>query len=154
TFRQIYLDPGKHGASLQRDTAQLLARLKSAGAEADISASGDPFLLDNEFSAVPADAVTKQFGDAFVARLRELATGQWQGPLESGYGQHLIFVSERVAGRMPALAEVRDAVRREWENARRLEANEKFYQQLLAHYRVEIEPSQLPAPPAKLVSAK
>ena len=52
---------------------------------------------------------------------------------------HLVFVSERVEGRVPALAEVRDAVRREWDEARRLEANEKFYQELLKHYTVTIE---------------
>ena len=40
---------------------------------------------------------------------------------------------------MPALAEVRDAVRREWDEARRLEANEKFYQELLKRYTVTIE---------------
>jgi hypothetical protein len=34
---------------------------------------------------------------------------------------------------------VRDAVRREWGNARRLEANERIYQQLLKRYDVTIE---------------
>jgi len=52
---------------------------------------------------------------------------------------HLVFVSERAEGRQPALAEVRDAVRREWDDARRIAANEAFYQQLLARYRVTIE---------------
>ncbi len=52
---------------------------------------------------------------------------------------HLVFVSERTEGRVPALADVRDAVRREWDDARRLEANEKFYQELLKHYTVTIE---------------
>ena len=40
---------------------------------------------------------------------------------------------------MPALAEVRDAVRRDWVNSRRLEENEKFYTTLLKHYVVTIE---------------
>ena len=65
--------------------------------------------------------------------------GQWQGPVESAYGVHLVFVSERTEGRVPALADVRDAVRREWDDARRLEANEKFYRELLKHYTVTIE---------------
>ena len=52
---------------------------------------------------------------------------------------HLVLVSERTEGRLPALADVRDAVRREWDNARRLEANEKFYQELLKRYTVTIE---------------
>ena len=42
-------------------------------------------------------------------------------------------------GRVPALAEVRDAVRREWEDANRLEAKDKFYRDLLKRYTVTIE---------------
>ncbi len=40
---------------------------------------------------------------------------------------------------MPGLEDVRAAVRREWINARRLEANEKFYRTLLQRYTVTIE---------------
>jgi hypothetical protein len=52
---------------------------------------------------------------------------------------HLVWINERTEGRLPALAEVRDAVRREWGNARRLESNEKFYEELLKRYVVTIE---------------
>jgi parvulin-like peptidyl-prolyl isomerase len=65
--------------------------------------------------------------------------GQWQGPVESGYGVHLVLVSERTAGRLPELAEVRDVVRREWENARRQEGNSRFYEELAKRYSVTIE---------------
>jgi deoxyribodipyrimidine photolyase-like uncharacterized protein len=37
---------------------------------------------------------------------------------------------------------VRDAVRREWANVKRLETNEKFYQELLRRYAVTIERPQ------------
>lgn len=42
---------------------------------------------------------------------------------------------------MPELAEVRENVSRECANARRLEANEKYFQGLLKYYAVTIEPS-------------
>ena len=48
------------------------------------------------------------------------------------------------------MADVHDAVRREWENARRLEANDKFYRELLKHYTVTIEN---PEPPKKTVAS-
>ena len=143
TFSQVYLNPEKHGENLARDTAQLLARLNQAGGKADVSALGDSFLLEHTFAAASGSEVAKQFGEKFAAKLDELAPGQWQGPVESGYGVHLVFVSERTEGRLPALAEVRDAVRREWANARRLEANEKLYEAMLKRYVVTIERPQV-----------
>ena len=52
-------------------------------------------------------------------------------------------MSERSAARPPALAEVREAVKRDWEHARRIEARERLYQQLLARYSVTIEGAEL-----------
>ncbi len=139
TFSQVYLNPEKHGENLARDTARLLAQLSRPGAKTDASALGDSFLLERQFAAVPASEVAKQFGEEFAAKLGGISPGQWQGPVESGYGVHLVLVSERTEGRLPALADVRDAVRREWDSARRLEANEKIYQELLKRYTVTIE---------------
>ncbi len=96
-------------------------------------------MLENEFKALPAREVVKQFGEKFAAALGEMPVGQWQGPIESGFGVHLVLMTERTDGSMPALEDVRAAVRREWINARRLEANEKFYRTLLQRYTVTIE---------------
>jgi hypothetical protein len=153
TLRQVYLNPKKHGENLARDAAQLLAQLNQADAKADVSAMGDSFLLDNHFEAVPASEVAKQFGAEFAAKLAGISPGQWQGPVESGFGVHLVFVSQRTEAGAPALADVRDAVRREWDNARRLEANEKFYQELLKRYTVTIENAE-PVEAEKLAAMK
>jgi len=139
TFRQLYLSPETHGENLARDTVQLLARLNQPAGDTSFAAMGDPFMLDSSFTAVPAGEITKQFGGHFTAKLGGIAPGQWQGPVESGYGVHLVLVSERTEGRMPTLAEVRNAVHRELESARRKEANEVFYQDLLRRYTVTIE---------------
>jgi hypothetical protein len=139
TFRQIYFNPKRHGDNLARDIAQLLAELQKAGAKANTSALGDPVIIEHQFDAAPVSEIVQLFGEKFAQRLGELPTGQWQGPVESGYGVHLVFVSERTEGRMPTLQEVRDTVRREWANARRLEANEQFYQALVRRYTVTIE---------------
>ncbi len=139
TFRQVYLSPERRGESLAQDTAQVLAQLRKAGDEADISQLGDPFLLERAFDAVPEGEVAKLFGDKFAVRLAELTPGSWQGPVESGYGVHLVFVGDRTDGGVPALGDVRDAVYREWANAKRLDANEAFYRSLRKKYSVTIE---------------
>ena len=142
TFSQVYLNPERHGENLTHDAAQLLMRLNQIGDKSDVSDLGDPFLLEHTFVALAASEVAKQFGEMFTATLGELPRDQWQGPVESGYGVHLVFVSETTPGRIPTLEEVRGAVRREWANARRLEANDKFYQGLLKRYTVTIERPQ------------
>ena len=139
TFSQVYLDPQQRGTNLRRDAMQLLAQLRRPESKADIATLGDSHMLENEFKALPAREVVKQFGEKFAAMLGEMPVGQWQGPIESGFGVHLVLMTERTDGSMPALEDVRAAVRREWINARRLEANEKFYRTLLQRYTVTIE---------------
>jgi hypothetical protein len=154
TFSQVYLNPERHGENLARDSAQLLAQLQQAGDRTDVSELGDSFLLEHKFQSLPASEIVKQFGEKFAAKLGELSPGRWHGPVESGYGVHLVWITERTEGRMPALAEVRDAVRREWANSRRLESNEKFYQELLKRYVVSIEQPEPTAEGKKLAQTK
>src|SRR5664279_5583651 len=105
TFRQVFFNPEKHGKSLARDTAQLLARLNQEGSKTDTSTLGDSIMLDKQYDALPAAEVGRLFGDKFAKALGALPLGQWQGPVESAYGVHLVFVSERVAGQVPALSD-------------------------------------------------
>jgi len=154
TFHQAYLDPQKHGAHLARDAAQLLAQLNRAGGDAGSAAVGDPFMLGGSFNALSGSEIARQFGDAFAAKLVELKPNHWQGPVESSFGLHLVYISERTQGHLPALAEVRDAVRREWEEAQRLDANEAFYRDLLRHYTVTIEGLEPSAAEKKMAEAK
>jgi hypothetical protein len=154
SFSQVYLNPEKHGNNLDRDSAQLLIQLNQSDNATDPASQGDPLMMQQQFVALPASEVAKLFGEQFAAKLSELVPGQWQGPVESGYGVHLVLVSERSEERLPTLAEVRDSVRREWDNARRLEANEKFYQELLKRYTVTIEGLELTAEQNKLAASK
>jgi len=153
TFSQVYLNPERHGENLVRDTAQLLVQLQRANDQAEPSEFGDSFLLGHRFQSLPVSEVVKQFGERFATKLSELSLGQWDGPVESGYGVHLVLISERTEGRVPELAEVRDAVRREWANARRLEGKDKLYHELLKHYRVTIE-RPMPAKEKRIAAAR
>jgi hypothetical protein len=52
---------------------------------------------------------------------------------------HFVFVDEHVKGSLPPLDTVRDAVQREWLNARRVEAEEKLYRTLRDRYQIVVE---------------
>ena len=142
SFRQIYLNPQLHGSNLQRDQARLLVDLQRDGLHADLPSFGDPFLLPQTFQSVSLAEVKQTFGDQFASAISTVSLGVWQGPVASGYGAHLVFVTQRSDGHMPALADVREQVRREWLDAKRSEATDKFYEALLRRYTIRIEPPE------------
>jgi hypothetical protein len=139
TFSQVYLDPDLHRENLAHDAQKLLAQLSQAQEVHDAPALGDQLLMEPRSDDVSYSDVVKDFGDRFAAALRKLPVGKWQGPLESGFGVHLVSLRKRTEGRTPELDEVRASVRREWANDYRVEANEKFYESLLKRYMVIFE---------------
>lgn len=139
TFQQVYLDPGKHGENLETDVATLLAGLSAGAPETDIAELGDSLMLPTEIDDQPQFAITSQFGQDFAAALAGLPTGEWTGPVRSGYGVHLVRIESRTEGHVPELREIRAEVQREWLDTRRKEANQKFLDALLAEYSVTVE---------------
>jgi hypothetical protein len=142
SFQQIYFNPQIRGANLARDESRLLSLLQKAAQQPNLTALGDPFLLPQTFQSISLGDMRKTFGEQFASAFSSLPTGQWRGPVTSSYGEHLIFLSKRMEGYIPALADVRDQVRREWFNAKRIEATDRFYEELIRRYTVKIEPPQ------------
>ena len=148
TFRQVFLSATRRANTIESDSKQVASVLAHADAAVDVTALGDPFLLGEEFRGVSPSKIRDIFGEAFAERISVMETGRWQGPVSSGFGQHFVFISERVSGGSPALDAVRPVVRREWATARRIEAERKLYASLRERYDIVVEP-----PPAKAEAA-
>jgi hypothetical protein len=145
TFRQVFLSATRRAAAIDRDSQQVADALAHADAAVDTAALGDPFALGEEFQAMSPNEVASIFGDGFAKRIAVMEPGRWQGPIPSSFGQHFVYISERIPGGLPPLDAVRPAVRREWSNARRLEAEQKLYASLRERYEIVVEAP----PPAK-----
>ena len=143
SFAQVYLSPERRGAAARSDAERVLVALDAG--RTDPAASGDPFLLEQDYVLQTPRDIERLFGERFAAGIAELPVGQWAGPLDSGYGLHVILVRERTPPRLPELDEVRDAVLRDWRAARRDEANRAFYDALRARYEVTVERPDAPA---------
>jgi len=57
----------------------------------------------------------------------------------SGDGVHLVYVNSVIEPPAPVFAEVRERVTLDWETARGIEFNEKFYTSLRDQYTIVIE---------------
>jgi PPIC-type PPIASE domain len=136
SFQQVFFDPQRHGASLERE----IAAARRALAEGQPIA-GDSTLLPEAMQAAPLSDVQRAFGADFAAAMSDLPVGDWQGPVQSAFGLHFVRLGERVAGHQAVLEEVRARVERDLLNARAQQANETVYQRLRANYRVRVEPA-------------
>jgi hypothetical protein len=138
SFRQVYVNPEQHRKGYDAHVRALVMAL-NRDASIDASGLGDRIQIEHGYSNISTRDIARLFGAQFATALVALPPGAWQGPISSGYGVHLVIVDERHDGRLPPLDAVRDAVRREWENARRKERIEQFYRRLLEKYTIIVE---------------
>jgi hypothetical protein len=138
-LRQVYVSVSRRGADATKEAERLLARLSAAGEKADTSELGDTTMLPYELALSSVGEIARVFGDGFAQAVAEMEPGRWSGPVRSGYGLHLVYVSERAASRPRPLAEVRDEVQREWLAARRRQVADAKYRALREGYTVLVE---------------
>jgi len=136
SFRQVYINTNKRGKSAESDARQILAQLTEG---ADPDSVGDPTLLEPEVTLSPLRDIRKQFGDEFGRTLLELKPGGWAGPIRSAFGLHMVFVKERMGGRLPDLKEVRETVKRDWTAERQKELKDAAYAKVRERYSVTVE---------------
>jgi hypothetical protein len=135
-FSQIYF------AGVEKPTtavARALEQLGGVAGESRVADLGDATMLPRDMPPSGVDEIGRVFGDQFAREVARLEPGHWAGPVQSGYGWHLVRVSERTDGGARPLPEVREAVKREWQAARSREVVDATYARLRAKYAITIE---------------
>jgi hypothetical protein len=149
SFRHLYFSPDRRGTRARADAEQVLAQL--AGQPVDAKIAGvlaDPFMFQEYYRDRAPEFLGKEMGPQFASAVARLTPGSWQGPIESGFGWHLVFVDTVIPGRVPAFEEVEPDVRTAWLGEQKALAWEKSYKAMRAKYTV-----LLPAPPENAAAA-
>jgi len=147
TFTQIFFDPDKRGDSTLADAAAIKAQLVAqTDPLSNAEDFGDGLMLQNYYPEKDPLEIRKTFGGGFTESLLELSPGQWHGPILSGFGVHLVYLSHVTAAPAPVFDELRERVAADWKLDKGEELNEKFYANLRESYTVVIEaPGEGPA---------
>jgi parvulin-like peptidyl-prolyl isomerase len=144
SFRHLYFSPDRRGARARDDAAQALAQLAGQVEDAALAASlADPFMFQDYYRDRAPEYLGKEFGPQFAHAVEQLSPGSWQGPIESGFGWHLVYVDTVIPGSIPAFEEIEPDVKTAWLGDQKARAWEKAYKDMRAKYTV-----LLPAPPA------
>src|SRR5262245_58713396 len=145
TFRHVYFSPDRRGANTRDDATRALGTLAGKAMDApEIHTMGDPFMFQDYYGDRTPEDIAKTFGPGFARELFAVTPGGWAGPIESGYGWHLVWIDTFVPARVPLLEEVGAEVKAAWMEEQRAELREKTYEAMRTRYEVLV-PTDLTA---------
>lgn len=135
SFTHIYFSMDKREAKALADSKRVLAELDAPRAPE----LGDGFMMEYDFVRNTPSEVTRIFGPGFTKQLFTSETNTWQGPIASGYGFHLVRISEKIDARVPELASVIEKVRTDFMFEQRQKTNKEIYDKFKERYEIVIE---------------
>jgi hypothetical protein len=138
SFKHIYFSRERRGDA-HRDATETLKVLREGVATPLAEQYGDRLLIDTDFHDETAQSIAGAFGPSFARAAFSLEPGAWSGPIESGYGLHLVRVSALAEARPRPLSEVRTRVVEAWRDAQEKSAKDRYLEALRKKYNVVVD---------------
>jgi hypothetical protein len=136
-FRQILASRDTRGARAVADATALRDKLNAGANPEEL---GDASMLPAVLPLTTREGVTTLFGEAFARHVFEQrACEEWFGPVASPLGAHDVQIVSREPARDPVFADVRDQLRSDWIEARRMAKREDFQARLRKRYQVSVD---------------
>jgi hypothetical protein len=143
SFSHIYFNRDNRENASADAQAALEKLMQNNVPEAEDWQLGDPFMLHYDYVLKSQTEVMQLFGSDFAEAVFKMQAGGWHGPVESGYGIHLVYLKDKVAARKPSLDEVRDRVNNDLVTQRRTDSFETFYKSLRDKYDIQLTTTKL-----------
>jgi peptidyl-prolyl cis-trans isomerase C len=140
TFHHLYFSSDRGPGAQQAADAALVRIAHKTAAGATGAAGADPFMFQDFYAERTPEQVTREFGPQFTQVVFQLKPGAWQGPVQSGYGWHLVFVDTLEPGRTPAFEEIEADVRSAWLDQRQQDVKRAALEAFRARYTVIVPP--------------
>lgn len=140
-FRHLYFASDKRGPGA-RAAAQASLSLIAGKSPATLGAAfiADPFMFRDYYADVTPEQMAKEFGGAFANALFQLRPGDWRGPIQSGYGWHVVWVDSYEPPRVPPLEEIRPIVAQAWQEEKYREVKQRAMEEIRSRYQVVAPP--------------
>ena len=140
SFRHLYFSADR-GPGARDAAAAALAKFAGKPADSpEAGAAADPFMFQDYYAERAPDQIAKEFGPDFAKALFRLEPRAWRGPIQSGYGWHLVFVDAMEPGRTPTFEEVEPDVKSAWLDQKQRELKRIALEAMRARYTVVVPP--------------
>lgn len=104
------------------------------------SVNSDRFPYQRAYLDVSAEQISNHFGSSFAEQIFAMPAqpGDWQGPISSAYGLHLINLTSKHAARIPPFAEQLERVRSDFLKERKMAQENEAIAKLKTNYTVKL----------------
>ena len=136
SLKQIYFKAEQYGKAVET-----LHILNQSNAVIKNNEFGSSISLPSNLKLADKREISRIFGKQFYTALEEPSIGRWSGPIKSGFGLHLVYISNKDNAYLPSLADVRQAVINKWESEQRNSAETLIFEEYLNKYDIQIDPS-------------
>jgi hypothetical protein len=105
---------------------------------------GDPLPFEFLLDKVDVVQLDRIFGMNFTKGLEVQSLGTWSGPVRSGYGWHLVYITEKKPPEAPEFEMVKNALKRDFEYENQKKVNDQIFYELKKNYEVifELDPEK------------
>jgi PPIC-type PPIASE domain len=135
SFAHIYFNPQRR-ADARSEAADALKLLLAEGAAPWTAELGDRLLIGSELRDETEQSISNTFGPDFSRVVFALEIGKWSGPIQSGYGLHLVRVSTLREAQVPPLSDIQERVTAEWRREQEARAKSQYLAGLRKKYDV------------------
>ena len=142
TFTHVFIDKdAKHPGGAEKAAEKLKAELQAKGATfEDAPKYGDRYPYGQNYVKMTPDYIANQLGPDFAKALMGLKPSdhQWQGPIKSQFGYHIVMLTEHKPAHLPKLADLHDEVKNDMLRDTVDAYQKKAVEDLIAHYKVKV----------------
>jgi len=144
TFSHIYLNPARYAdlEELQSTAESWLFELNARQPGlADNGEYGDRFPYYRRYVDRDRVFITDHFDDGFAeAVFTQHVNANWQGPIQSQHGLHLVLIQDRRTAELLPFSEVRDQVATEVRRQQKLAASAAYVTGLKSQFDIRVAP--------------
>ena len=134
---QITFSPDKRKNNY-KDAEETLQQFPNATFE-EMKSWGDSLPFNYFFENIDANALGLQLGSKFSTALETREINKWVGPIPSGFGYHLVYITKKTAPKLPEFESIKDHIIRDYEYDKQKEVDESIYRELKKKYEIDIE---------------
>ena len=137
SFSHVYFSTDKSNDSLAKQRALAVLKQLQQTTLQRAPEKGDRFALQYDYTDQAALDIQQNFGNKqLLDEIFKARVNSWVGPVQSGYGWHLIFISKRDSTAAKPFAAIKDEVKAACVEAAKASENKKVFDRLSKKYSI------------------